>query len=83
MLDGKHISLQAQAKDVITNPKEMNSDEKEVTKKVLSCKEYREAFKKFLKLTPEENEIILSHIVSAITFYYGNFSNFYSSFAMQ
>jgi cytochrome c peroxidase len=80
MLDGRHISLQAQAKDVITNPKEMNSDEKEVVKKVLSCKEYKDAFKTFLKLTPEENEITLSHIVSAITFYYGNFSDFYSPF---
>jgi cytochrome c peroxidase len=80
MLDGKHISLQAQAKDVIENPKEMNSDEKEVIKKVLSCKEYKEIFKRFLKLTPEENEITLNHIVSAITFYYGDFSNFYSPF---
>lgn len=80
MLDGRHISLQAQAKEVITNPREMNSDEKEVVKKVLSCKVYKEAFKKFLKLTPEENEVSLTHIVSALTLYYGGFSNFYSSF---
>ena len=38
MLDGKHIALQGQAKDVILNPKEMNSNEKELLKKVMSCK---------------------------------------------
>jgi cytochrome c peroxidase len=80
MLDGKHISLQAQGKDVITNPNEMNSNEKELIKKVLSCKEYKEAFKSFLKLTPEEKDITLNHIVSAITYYDGSYSRFYSSF---
>jgi cytochrome c peroxidase len=80
MLDGKHISLQAQGKDVITNPTEMNSNEKELLKKVLSCKEYRDAFKEFLKLTPEEKEISLTHIVSAITYYDGSYSRFYSPF---
>ena len=67
MLDGKHISLQAQGKDVITNPNEMGSNEKELIKKVLSCKVYKEAFKSFLKLTPEEKDITINHIVSAIT----------------
>jgi cytochrome c peroxidase len=80
MLDGKHISLQAQGKDVITNPTEMNSNEKELLKKVLSCKEYKDAFKEFLKLTPEEKEIMLNHIVSAITYYDGSYSRFYSPF---
>ncbi|HET6999698.1 MAG TPA: cytochrome c peroxidase [Puia sp.] len=80
MLDGKHISLQAQGKDVITNPNEMNSNEKELIKKVLSCKEYKEAFKSFLKLTPEEKDITLNHIVSAITYYDGSYSRFYSPF---
>jgi cytochrome c peroxidase len=80
MLDGKHISLQAQGRDVITNPTEMNSNEKELMKKVLSCKEYREAFKSFLKLTPEEKDITLNHIVSAITYYDGSYSRFYSPF---
>jgi cytochrome c peroxidase len=80
MLDGKHISLQAQGKDVITNPNEMNSNEKELIKKVLSCKVYKEAFKSFLKLTPEEKDITLNHIVSAITFYDGSYSRFYSPF---
>lgn len=80
MLDGKHISLQAQGKDVMTNPIEMNSNEKELIRKVLSCKEYREAFKEFLKLTPEEKEITINHIASAITYYDGSFSRFYSLF---
>jgi cytochrome c peroxidase len=80
MLDGKHISLQAQGKDVITNPNEMNSNGKELIKKVLSCKVYREAFKSFLKLTPEEKDITINHIVSAITYYDGSYSRFYSPF---
>jgi cytochrome c peroxidase len=80
MLDGKHISLQNQGRDVITNPIEMNSNEKELLTKVLSCKEYKDAFKAFLKLTPEEKKIGLDHIVSAITFYDGSFSRFYSPF---
>ena len=33
MLDGKHISLLAQGKDVMTNPTEMNSNQKELLKK--------------------------------------------------
>ena len=80
MYDGKHISLQGQAKDVIQNPIEMNSTENELIKKILSCKEYRDAFKKFARYTPEENNISLTHIVSAITYYYAGFSNYYSPF---
>jgi cytochrome c peroxidase len=80
MLDGKHISLQNQGRDVITSANEMNSSEKELLDKILSCKEYRDAFKSFLKLTPEEKNITLDHIVSAITFYDGSFSRFYSPF---
>ncbi|MFI5194526.1 MAG: cytochrome-c peroxidase [Chitinophagales bacterium] len=80
MLDGKHISLLAQGKDVMTNPTEMNSNQKELLKKVLSCREYNEAFRKLVKLTPEEKEISLDHVVSAISFYYGGFSRFYAPF---
>ena len=80
MLDGKQISLQAQGRAVITNPTEMNSDEKELLRKVLSCKEYKDAFKSFLKLTPEEKDITLTHIVSAITYYDGSYSRYYSPF---
>jgi cytochrome c peroxidase len=80
MYDGKHIALQGQAKDVIQNPIEMNSNEKDLLKKLLSCKEYKDAFKKFVQYTPEEKDISLTHIVSAITYYYADFSNYYSSF---
>lgn len=80
MLDGKHISLQGQAKDVMLNHIEMNGSEKDVVKKVMSCKEYKDAFKKFLRFTPEEKEVTVSHIASAITFYYADFSNYYAPF---
>ena len=45
MLDGMHISLEDQTKDVITNPQEMGSNENEVMKKILSCAEYKAALK--------------------------------------
>lgn len=80
MLDGKHISLQDQAKDVMHNSVEMNGNEQDLVKKVLSCKEYKEALKKFLRYTPEEKEVTLSHIVSAITYYYTSFSNYSAPF---
>jgi cytochrome c peroxidase len=80
MLDGRHISLQNQGKDVIINPVEMGGNEKEAVNKVLSCKEYKTTFKKLAKLTPEEKEISIDHIVSAITYYYSDFSNYYSPF---
>jgi cytochrome c peroxidase len=80
MVDGKHISLQGQARDVMTNPEEMNSDEKTIVKKVMSCKQYKDAFKRFVKYTPEEPTTGFSHIISAITYYYSDFSNYYSPF---
>jgi cytochrome c peroxidase len=80
MLDGRHISLQNQAKDVTTNPDEMGGKEADIVKKTLSCNEYKEAFKRFAKLTPGHPSISLDHIVSAITLYYSGFSNYYSPF---
>jgi len=80
MLDGKHTSLQVQAKDVSSNPAEMACPEKEVLEKVLSCADYRQTFKKLLQYTPQEKEITCEHIVSAITLYYSKFSRFYSPF---
>ncbi len=80
MLDGKHISLQAQAEDVTTNPIEMASTANELAEKVMSCKEYKSVFKKLLKDTPGETEVNIKHIVSAVTFYYSKFSNYYSPF---
>ena len=80
MNDGKHTSLQNQAKDVTTNADEMGSTEKEIMAKVLSCKEYKKAFKKFIKHTSVSDSITFTHIVSAITFYYSDFSRYTSPF---
>ncbi|WP_051312774.1 cytochrome-c peroxidase [Sporocytophaga myxococcoides] len=80
MLDGKHISLQNQTKGVIENPHELGSNEKEVLQKLMSCKEYKNAFGGLLKYTPQEKEITFDHIVSAVTFYYSKFSKYYSPF---
>lgn len=82
MLDGRHISLQDQAKDVITNPDEMGGSEAEIVKKVMSCSEYKEAFNRFVKLTPGRSTVSIDHIVSAVTMYYSSFSNYYSPFDM-
>ncbi|MES2704104.1 MAG: cytochrome c peroxidase [Bacteroidota bacterium] len=80
MLDGKHISLQDQTKAVIGNASEMNCSEADVMKKVLSCREYKRTFSRLLAYTPQEKEISYSHIISAITLYYGKFSNASSPF---
>lgn len=80
MLDGKHTSLQNQVHDVITSKDEMGSDESKVLQKVLSCKEYKKVFTALLKLTPQEKEITIEHISSAITYYYSKFSRTQSPF---
>lgn len=80
MLDGRHITLHAQTRDVITNPQEMGSIETDVLKKVLSCSSYKKAFEKFIKHTPEEKEIGIHHITSAVVYYYSRFSLFDSPF---
>ena len=46
----------------------------------MSCKQYKNAFKKFARYTPEETNVSLTHIVSAITFYYADFSYYYAPF---
>ncbi|MES2559864.1 MAG: cytochrome c peroxidase [Bacteroidota bacterium] len=80
MADGNHYSLLGQTKGVITNALEMGSTEEDVVRKVMSCKEYAKVFSKLLKYTPQEKEVTLEHIGSAITFYYGKFSKFDSPF---
>ena len=80
MLDGKLLDLQEQGRTVITSPLEMGSEQNEVVEKIMSCPTYKSAFKKYLKHTPTKNEIDLDHIVSAITFYAGKFSQYYSPF---
>jgi len=80
MLDGKHLTLQEQAKHVINNPIEMGGDKDLILKKVLACADYKTAFKKYLKYTPQEKDVTIEHVVSAITYYYGKFSHYYSPF---
>jgi cytochrome c peroxidase len=80
MLDGKHISLQDQAKDVTTNPNEMGCDPGKIIDNVMSCETYKKAFRKFKKLTPHYDEVNIDHVVSAITLYYSGFSDFNAPF---
>lgn len=80
MMDGQHLSLQQQTKAVISNPIEMSGDEKQLVQKVLSCKEYNKTLQKLLKHTPQETEVTIDHIASAITLYYSKFSTAYSPF---
>jgi len=80
MLDGKHISLENQARDVITNPLEMGGKEEEVLKKVMSCDDYKTVFKKYLKATPQYKSVNLEHIASALILYYSDLSSYYSPF---
>ncbi len=80
MLDGRELTLQSQAHSVMANPIEMNSVSTRIVEKVMSCRQYADAFKKFLKLTPEETEVSLDHIISSVTFYYSSFSTYRAPF---
>ncbi|MBC8035467.1 MAG: cytochrome C peroxidase [Chitinophagaceae bacterium] len=80
MLDGKHISMQDQARDVISNKLELGCEESTIVEKVLSCPDYKSGFKNLLQYTPQEKEVTLDHILSAITLYYSKFSNYYAPF---
>jgi cytochrome c peroxidase len=80
MVDGAHISMQGQAKAVMTNPHELGSSEQEILAKVLSCPDYRAGFKRLLKFTPQEPGVTFEHITSALTAYYARFSNFDAPF---
>ena len=80
MLDGKHINLQNQAQDVMTNPIEMGCNAEEIVSNVMSCNTYKKAFQHFVKLTPNYPDMSLEHIVSAITLYYAGFSRYNAPF---
>jgi cytochrome c peroxidase len=80
MLDGKHYTLQHQSLGVISNAVEMSGATDDVLKKVLGCREYKTAFQRLLKLTPQESEVTMEHLASAITLYYSRFSDYYSPF---
>jgi len=79
-VDGKHFTLQNQVKDVISNQAEMAGQEDGLLEKVMSCDEYKKAFKEYSKLTPYSKTISIDHVVSAITLYISGFSRFYSPF---
>ncbi|MBX2906345.1 MAG: hypothetical protein KF744_09935 [Taibaiella sp.] len=80
MADGRHFSLDGQARDVISNPAEMGCEQAEVVQKVLSCSKYKKSFKRLLQFTPQEPEVTLEHITSCLTWYYNKFSAHYSAF---
>ncbi len=75
MQDGRHLTLQEQCLAVIANPDEMNGRHEDVLNKVLSCKQYKSALKKFAKLTPTHPEVSIEHVASAITLFYGQISS--------
>ena len=80
MLDGKHVTLQMQGLDVITNPVELNSNKNELLKKILSCPDYKNSFNDLKQYSSQPQEITFDHIISAITFYYSKFSDYNSPF---
>ena len=80
LLDGKHITLQDQLQDVITNPKELGMKRDEIVAKVMSCPDYKKAFKSFLKYTPTEQKITPEHIVSVISMYVSTLSQYEAPF---
>lgn len=70
MYDGKHTNPDLQARAVISNPDEMKGSESEALRKILSCPSYKAAFQKLLPFTPQQPEISMAHITSALSFYY-------------
>ena len=80
LLDGKHITLQDQLQDVITNPKELGMKRDEIVAKVMSCPDYKKAFNTFLKYTPTEQKITPEHIVSVISMYVSTLSQYEAPF---
>jgi cytochrome c peroxidase len=50
----------------------------ETLEKIMSCKEYNEAFTKIAKHTPFFPRVVMEHVFSAVIFYYSSFS-FYDS----
>lgn len=80
LLDGKHITLQDQLQDVITNPKELAMKREDLVAKVISCPDYKKAFKSLLKYTPTEQKITPEHIVSVISMYVSTLSQYEAPF---
>lgn len=74
MLDGVHISLQDQARAVITDPREMGADPGAVLDRVMSVPDHRRALQRSLQHTPQFNEVRLDHVLGALTIYVTSFS---------
>ncbi|GAA4457375.1 cytochrome-c peroxidase [Rurimicrobium arvi] len=74
MADGSHITLQDQTVGVLTNPDEMSGNVADIVSRVLSCAEYRRIFESLLPYTPHLKTVSIEHISSALTYYYGKFS---------
>lgn len=72
--DGKFLTLQDQAKGVMTNELEMGSPEAAILKNVLSVPAYKKALVKLAAFSSEK-ELSLQHVISALTYYYGKFSD--------
>ncbi|MEP7196532.1 MAG: cytochrome c peroxidase [Saprospiraceae bacterium] len=79
MQDGKHFSIFNQMKDVSLNPIELNSNENEILKKILSCKEYKTKLKRFAQLSTEK-KISFKHLSSALSCYLSSYSKYNSKF---
>lgn len=79
MMDGKHIDLKSQLKDVVHNPEELNANEQTILKNVLSCKEYKTRFQS-LKNYGGQSALSFEHLSAAIILYYAQFSFFESDF---
>lgn len=80
MQDGAHISLQDQTIAVLTNPDEMNASLTAILKYVKTDDKYKKGFKNLLQFTPQEKEVTIQHVVSAITFFYGKFGKYAAPF---
>lgn len=80
MADGRHFTLEGQARDVMSNPAEMGCDEEALIGKIVSCKVYRKHFDNLLKYTPQEKQVTVNHIASCLALYYSTFSRGYSAF---
>lgn len=79
MLDGKHIDLKSQLKDVIHNPEELNANEQTILKNIMSCNEYKTRFQKF-KNYGGLSTISFEHLSAAIILYYSEFSFYEADF---
>lgn len=80
MQDGAHISLSDQIKGVIENSEEMGGDLANVLEFVKKDKKYKKSFNALLKWTPQEPNLSIEHIVSAMSVYIGSLGMSYSDF---